>query len=227
MVQCLLSGIPPAGLNGGFVNLRAQGDAVCQALVATQEDVVEAKNKLKKTEKQLEATQATQIDEEAPSTLNELFDKLVQAHKNYDYKISPRCARRLCANAQSRGQDPRVDAACDILQVAGEKPLVNIMSGGGHVQLVSNLKGAGAERATYTVRVKPGASRLADMTCDCSLRLGTEYQIACVHIAKLVHDPAVQEQTTTIHKHQLLAGKVWPGRFGTPSIAKPCSRKSW
>ena len=67
----------------------------------------------------LEATQATQIDEEAPSTLNELFDKLVQAHKNYDYKISPRCARRLCANAQSRGQDPRVDAACDILQLAG------------------------------------------------------------------------------------------------------------
>jgi hypothetical protein len=118
-VQCLLSGIPPAGLNGGFINLRAQGDAVCQALVATQEDVVEAKNKLKKTEKQLEATQATQIDEEAQSTLNELFDKLVQAHKNCDYKISPRCARRLCANAQSRGQDPRVDAACDILQLAG------------------------------------------------------------------------------------------------------------
>ena len=52
------------------------------------------------------------------------------------------------------------------------------------MQLVSNLKGAGAERATYTVRVKPGASRLADMTCDCSLRLGTEYQIACVHIVE-------------------------------------------
>ena len=91
----------------------------------------------------------------------------------------------------------------------GEQPLVNIMSRGGHVQLVSNFKGAGAKRARYTVRVKPGASRLADMTCDCSSRLGTEYQIACVHIAKLVHDPAVQEQTTTVHKYQLLAGKVW------------------
>jgi hypothetical protein len=45
------------------------------------------------------------------------------------------------------------------------------------VQLVSNFKGVGAERATYTVRVKPGASHLADMTCDCSLRLGTEYKI--------------------------------------------------
>ena len=43
----------------------------------------------------------------------------------------------------------------------GEQPLVNIMSRGGHVQLVSNFKGAGAERATYTVRVKPGASCLA------------------------------------------------------------------
>jgi len=91
----------------------------------------------------------------------------------------------------------------------GEQPLVDIMSKGGNVQLVSNFKGAGAERATYTVCVKPGASCLADLTCDCSLRLATENQIACVHIAKLVHDPAVEAQTPTVHKHQLLAGKVW------------------
>ena len=92
----------------------------------------------------------------------------------------------------------------------GEQPLVDIMSKGGNVQLVSNFKGAGAERATYTVCVKPGASCLADLTCDCSLRLATEHQVACVHIAKLVHDPVVEAQTPdSVHKHQLLAGKVW------------------
>ena len=88
----------------------------------------------------------------------------------------------------------------------GEQALVDIMSKGGQAQLASIFKGAGVERATYTLRVKPGATCLADITCDCSLRLATEYKIACVHIAKLVH--AVEGQIT-VHKHQLLAGRTW------------------
>jgi hypothetical protein len=72
-------------------HLRAQGDALCEALVATQEDIDKAKAKLNQTEEQLKAAQAmasNAIDEEAQTTLNELFDKLAQAHKkgNFDYK---------------------------------------------------------------------------------------------------------------------------------------------
>ena len=75
--------------------LRAQGDAVCEALVAAQKDVDKAKAKLKKTEEQLEAAKEVDENAQAEAMKNDLFDALFDALTSYtgmEQAVRPSCA---------------------------------------------------------------------------------------------------------------------------------------
>ena len=79
--------------------LRAQGDAVCEALVAAQEDVDKAKAKLKETEQQLEAAKEAMkdnlFDEKAEAMKDNLFDELFDAITSFtgmEQAVRPSCA---------------------------------------------------------------------------------------------------------------------------------------
>ena len=85
--------------------------------------------------------------------------------------------------------------------------LAGIMRRGGRIQVVSNYKGKNQHHSTYNVTVAPGAMCLADISCDCELNLATTWQIACVHIHKLVI--ATRSQTRSVPEHHMLAGPTW------------------
>ena len=75
--------------------LRAQGDAVCEALVAAQEDVDKAKTKLKETEQQLEAAKEVDENAQAEAMKDNLFDALFDAITSFtgmEQAVRPSCA---------------------------------------------------------------------------------------------------------------------------------------
>jgi predicted DNA-binding protein YlxM (UPF0122 family) len=96
-------------------HLRAQGDAVCEALKKTEQQLEDATKKLEKTEKQLEAAKEVDEEAQAEATKNGLFDELVKALATYtgvEAAVRPSCAAASFSLSRARAHSLSV---CDRL----------------------------------------------------------------------------------------------------------------